>query len=192
MMGSCAEYDSRAGYLKEDGITRPETLYAAAKLATSLVAEKLAAREGIRFVWARLFYLFGPDEDVRRMVPGVIRALLGGHEFQASEGDQVRDYVHVDDAASALMTLLRANCSGVFNVCSGEPVTVRQVMRMIGDEIGQPGLIRFGGVPRRHWEPPFICGDCSKLRQLGWRPKYELRDALRLAIEYWRSKVTSG
>ncbi len=136
MVGTCFEYDTDAGLLKEDGPVRPATLYAAAKLATSLVAEKLAASAGVKLSWARMFYLFGPDEDPRRMVPGVITALLDNREFQATAGTQVRDYLHVDDAASALITLLREDASGLFNVCSGEPVTVRGIMQMIGEEIG--------------------------------------------------------
>jgi nucleoside-diphosphate-sugar epimerase len=188
MLGSCAEYDSDAGFLKEDGPVRPATLYAATKLATSLVAERLAARAGMKFCWARMFYLFGPDEDPRRMVPAVIKALLESREFLATEGSQIRDYLHVDDAASALVTLLREGASGVFNVCSGEPVTVRRIMQMIGEAIGCPDLLRFGAIPYRNWEPPFICGDSSRLRRLGWAPRRELRDSLRLTIEHWRSK----
>jgi len=190
MLGSCAEYDSDPGFLKEDGPVRPATLYAAAKLATSLVAGKLAARGGVKLSWARMFYLFGPDEDPRRMVPAVINALLEHREFQATEGGQIRDYLHVDDAASALIALLREGASGVFNVCSGEPVTVRRIMQMIGEEIGCPELIHFGAIPYRNWEPPFICGDSSRLRRLGWAPRLELRDSIHLTIEHWRSKLS--
>jgi len=189
MVGTCFEYDTGAGLLKEDGLLRPATLYAAAKLATSLVAEKLAASAGVKLSWARMFYLFGPDEDTRRMVPAVITALLENREFPATAGNQIRDYLHVDDAASALITLLRDDTSGVFNVCSGEPLTVRRIMQIIGEEIGCPDLIRFGAIPYRNWEPPFICGDSSRLRGLGWAPRSELRDSMRLTIEYWRSRV---
>jgi nucleoside-diphosphate-sugar epimerase len=144
----------------------------------------------VKLSWARMFYLFGPDEDPRRMVPAVINALLERREFQATEGGQIRDYLHVDDAASALIALLRQGASGVFNVCSGEPVTVRRIMQMIGEEIGCPELIRFGAIPYRNWEPPFICGDSSRLRRLGWGPRRELRDSIHLTIEHWRSKLS--
>ncbi len=192
MAGSCFEYDTAAGFLKEDGPLRPSTLYGAAKLATSLVAEKLAAQGGVRFAWARMFYLFGQDEDRRRMVPAAILALLDGREFPATAGDQVRDYMHVDDAALGLLTLLRQTASGIYNVCSTEPVTVRRILQTIGEEIGRPGLIRFGSMPYRQWDPPFICGDSSRLRELGWRPQYELPEAVRLTIEHWRTRSRPG
>jgi nucleoside-diphosphate-sugar epimerase len=164
-------------------------LYAAAKLATRLVVEPLARRGGAALAWARLFFLYGPDEDPRRMIPGLIRALLAGRAFAATDGEQVRDYLHVDDVAAGLATLVRSNASGVFNICSGEGTQVRRIMQMIGDQIGRTDLIRFGEQPRREWEPQVICGDNSRLRSLGWRPGRDLAEGLRETIEYWRRKL---
>jgi len=188
MVGTCAEYDTDAGFLREDGPVRPATLYAASKLATRLVVEPLAERGGAALAWARLFYLYGPDEDPRRMIPALIRALLEGREFPATDGEQVRDYMHIDDAAAGLASLVASSAHGVFNICSGEGIRLRRIMQMIGDGIGRPELIRFGEQPRRDWEPPFICGDNSKVRSLGWRPTRDLAEGLRETIEYWRRK----
>jgi nucleoside-diphosphate-sugar epimerase len=189
MVGTCAEYDTNAGCLCEDDPVRPANLYAASKLATQLVVEPLAVRGGATLAWARLFFLYGPDEDPRRMIPAVIRALLEGREFPATDGEQVRDYLHVDDVAMGLATLLHSGASGVFNICSGECVPVRRIMQMIGDQIGRAELILFGKQPRRHWEPQSICGDNSKLRSLGWRSGRGLAEGLRETIEFWRGKL---
>jgi len=188
MLGTCFEYDSSAGLLKEDGPVDPSTLYAACKLATGLIARQRALQARINLAWARLFYLYGPDEDPRRMVPAVIQSLLGDREFPATAGDQVRDYIHVDDAASGFLTLLREGASGVFNVCSGEPMTVRGIMQTIGEELHKADLLRFGAMPPRQFEPPFICGDCSRLKALGWRAAYSLREGLRSTIDHWRAR----
>lgn len=188
MVGSCAEYDVAADFLKETSAVRPATLYAASKLATLLVAEKRAAQAGMSFAWARLFHLFGPGEDERRMVPALIRSLLAGRSFPATDGNQIRDFLYIEDAASGLVQLLSSATSGVYNVCSGEPISVRQMMQAVGHEIGRADLIQFGAVRyREDWEPPFLCGDSSRLRALGWRPQREMREAVRLTIEYWRA-----
>jgi nucleoside-diphosphate-sugar epimerase len=188
MVGTCAEYDTDAGFLREDGPVRPATLYAATKLATRLIVERLAERSGAALAWARLFYLYGPDEDPRRLIPALIRALLEGREFPATDGEQVRDYLHIDDAAAGLAELVGNGVPGVFNICSGEGIRLRRIMQMIGDQMGKAELIRFGSQPRRDWEPPFICGDNSRMRSLGWRPGRDLAVGLRETIEYWRGK----
>ncbi len=74
--GTCAEYDTDVGFLREDGPTRPATIYAATKLSLCLVGQQLAAQIGVSFAWARLFYPYGPYEDKRRAVPALINALM--------------------------------------------------------------------------------------------------------------------
>ncbi len=84
MTGTCAEYDTDQGYLRESSPTRPATLYAAAKLSLMMTSAIRAGQLGIGFSWARLFYLYGPYEDQRRMVPSLIRSLLERKPFKAS------------------------------------------------------------------------------------------------------------
>ena len=177
-------------FLREDGPTRPRTLYAASKLALKLLAEQLAAAAGLDLTWARLFYLYGPDEDERRLVPALIRALLRGEPFPATKGEQVRDYLHVEDAAAALWALVERRVAGTVNVASGVPVTMRQVMETVGELVGRTDLIRFGALPYREWEPPFICGDNRRLRhEAGWAPRYPtLRAGLAPTVEWWKGQ----
>jgi len=191
MVGSCAEYDTEAGFLHEDGVTRPVTLYAATKLALGLVGQQLARRTDTNFAWARLFYLYGPEEDERRLIPALIKALLDGQSFPATRGEQVRDYLHVADVAKGLLTLADRKATGIYNIASGLPVTVRQLMEIVGELLGRPDLIQFGEVPYRDWEPPFICGDSRRLRALGWTPRHTLRDGLGHTINWWRETTSS-
>jgi nucleoside-diphosphate-sugar epimerase len=186
MVGTCAEYDTDVGFLREDGPTRPTTLYAATKLALCLIGRQLAIAAGVKFAWGRIFYLYGPCEDERRIVPALIRALLSGEPFPATHGEQVRDYLHVEDVAAALWTLAEQRATGIFNISSGVPVTLRQVMETIGNVIGRTDLIRFGMLPYRNWDPRFICGDNQRLRAMGWRPRYSLQEGLRQTVEWWR------
>ena len=192
MVGTCAEYDTDRGFLREDGQTRPTTIYAATKLALSLVGQQMAAATGVNFAWARLFYLYGPYEDERRVVPALIRALLNGDTFPSTAGEQVRDYLHVEDVASALWTLAEKRTAGVFNISSGVPVTMRQLMTTVGNVLGCTELIRFGALPYRDWEPMFICGDNRRLRAQGWQPRYTLLDGLRQTINWWVEHSNRG
>jgi nucleoside-diphosphate-sugar epimerase len=187
-VGTCAEYDANIGYLRETSPTRPATLYAASKLALSVAASRLAEGAGIDFVWARLFHVFGPEEDRRRMVPALILSLLERRAFPATDGRQVRDYLHVHDVAAALATLAVRGRPGEYNVCSGAPVQVRSLMQVVGDIIGQSHLIRFGEASPKPWDPPFVCGDPTKLSsETGWQAGHSLLSGLQSSVDWWRS-----
>lgn len=188
--GTCAEYDADQGWLHEDGPTRPETLYAACKLSFSLIGRRVADAAGMGFAWARIFYPYGPAEDERRAVPALILSLLRGRPFSASEGRQVRDYLHVEDIAAAFWTLTRERVAGVFNVASGEPVTMRRLMETAGEIVGRPELIEFGAVAPRTWDPPFICGDIMRMRALEWSPRHTLWTGLQETVDWWREHIS--
>jgi nucleoside-diphosphate-sugar epimerase len=185
MVGTCAEYDTDIGFLKEDSRTNPTTLYAAAKLSLGTLGQFVATAGNVEFCWARLFYQYGPTEDERRLVPALINALLRGKSFESTEGEQVRDYLHVEDVASALCTLIEKQVVGIVNIASGIPITIRQLIELVGELTGHSELLKIGAVPYRQWEPPFICGANQRLRELGWSPHYTLRSGLQQTIDWW-------
>jgi len=176
--GTCFEYDTDFGYLNENTPTRPVSLYASAKLSCCLLGSQLAMQAGIRFAWGRIFYPYGQLEDQRRLVPAAIAALSQGKPFPASPGEQVRDYIHVADVATAFCTLMEKQTEGVFNISSGVPVTIRQLLETIAKLMERPDLIELGALPYRDWEPPFICGNNKCLKNIDWAPKCSLTEGL--------------
>jgi nucleoside-diphosphate-sugar epimerase len=176
--GTCFEYDTDFGYLREDTPARPASLYAAAKLSCYLLGSQMAKQANISFSWGRVFYPYGPLEDQRRLVPAAIAALKQGVPFPASLGDQVRDYIHVDDVAAAFSVLVEKQTDGIFNISTGFPVSIRQLLETLGKLMNRDDLIQLGALPCRNWEPPFICGDNTRLRNLGWTPFYSLNEGL--------------
>jgi nucleoside-diphosphate-sugar epimerase len=187
MAGTCAEYDTNQGYLREDTPVGPKTLYAAAKLSCYLMSREMAGQSKTGFAWGRIFYPYGPQEDERRVVPAAICSLLRGCPFPATGGEQVRDYIHVEDVALAFCLLAERGAQGVFNIASGTPVTVRQLLEAIGALTGRGDLLQFGVLPYRDWEPSFICGDNSRLRTLGWQPSSTLEQGLSETIQWWEA-----
>lgn len=188
MAGTCAEYALQNQPVKEDSPANPTTLYAACKLSLHLIGRQLAAQAGVRFAWGRVFYLYGPHEDPRRVVPALINSLSEGKLFAATSGEQIRDYLHVEDVASAFFHLADHGSDGIFNICSGEPISMRQLMATVGEIMGHAELIRFGEAPARLWDPPFICGNNSRLCKTGWQPHYTLRSGLEHTITWRENK----
>jgi UDP-glucuronate decarboxylase len=186
MVGTCAEYNTEFGYLSENSPTQPTTIYATAKLSLMMMARQMAFDAKIQFTWARMFYLYGSHEDERRLVPALIKQLLRDEVFQTTQGEQVRDYLHVVDAASALWHLVQQHQSGIYNISSGYPITIRNLIEMIADILDAKHLLEIGAIPYRQWEPMFICGNNTKLRETGWKPQYTLQSGLEQTVAWWQ------
>jgi nucleoside-diphosphate-sugar epimerase len=182
MGGSCVEYALRDRLLVETDPADPRSLYAACKHAAWQVTRALAAEADAEVCWARVFHLHGPGEDRRRIIPWVAGRLEAGEAVELTDGSQVRDHLHVDDVAAGMVTLLQPGASGIYNVCSGEPVTLRQVLETVAEIVGGRQLLRFGAREHRANETMFLAGDSRRLRSLGWSPRFDLRDGLEDAL----------
>jgi UDP-glucuronate decarboxylase len=188
-IGTCFEYDTSFGYLSERTPTMAKTPYAASKLALQLLLEQVGARTGLEVAWARLFYQFGPGELRNRLVPDVICTLLAEQEVKLSDGKQIRDFLHADDVASAVLAVSESDLVGPVNIGSGQPITVREIATMIATVIGRPDLLAFGTIPPRVADPPFICADISRLvSATDWEPAHGLEDRIRQTVDWWRTQ----
>lgn len=189
-IGTCFEYDSNYGFLSEDTPTKSTSLYAATKTSTFLIGDQLSKIYDMSFAWARLFYLHGPYEDPRRLIPFVIDSLLRGKAADVSSGVQVRDYLHVEDVASAIVAVAESDLTGPVNIGSGSPVKVREIVSSLSEIIGRPDLVNFGAKPTDPTDPSFICANNSKLRaNTDWVPRYDLVNGLAQTVEWWKERL---
>jgi nucleoside-diphosphate-sugar epimerase len=192
-VGTCFEYDTERGWLSEDTPLAPAHLYSAAKAGTYLALRELSSLTGIQVAWARLFYLYGPDEYPSRLVPAVSVALLRGEEARSTPGMQVRDFLHVEDVASALAAITHSDVTDAINVGSGQPVTVAAIVERIAAICGRPDLVRLGAIPYGSRDPMFVCADVRKLvRATGWTQRWSLHDGLSSTVDWWRNHVASS
>jgi nucleoside-diphosphate-sugar epimerase len=190
-VGSCYEYDWRYGYCSEDITpTRPDTLYGAAKVALSTAMLQYCKSVGLPGAWARLFFLYGPHENPRRLVPAVILSLLRGEPAKSSHGLQVRDYMHVQDAADGVVALLQSGVVGAYNIASGNVTTIRTIVQRIGHIVGRPELLQIGALPARANDLPLVVGDPDKTkREIGWQSRIDLDTGLKTTIDWWRTRT---
>jgi dTDP-6-deoxy-L-talose 4-dehydrogenase (NAD+) len=157
-VGTCAEYDLAQGTLRTDSPLKPQTLYAACKVAAFEVLGQLFSEAGIQFAWCRLFYLHGEGEDPRRLVPNLHRQLAAGEPAELTSGHQVRDFLDVAEAGSLIARAAVGEMQGALNICSGVPVTVRQLAEQIADVYGRRDLLRFGARPDNLFDPARVVG----------------------------------
>jgi nucleoside-diphosphate-sugar epimerase len=185
--GTCAEYDwTGDGILSERSTPlAPRTPYGEAKNALRAQAEELP----LSVAWGRIFFLYGPHEDARRLVASVTRALLAGVPAPTTHGLQVRDFLHVADVGDAFAALLDSDVEGPVNIGSGEGVGVADVVLRIAALVGRPDLVELGALDTPPDDPPVLVADVGRLREdVGWRPTLSLDAGLRDTVEWWRAR----
>lgn len=185
--GTCFEYAPGDAPHTEGDPAEPHTPYGACKHAARTAIELIARRTGrLSVAWPRIFYVYGPHEAPGRLVPAVIRGLLAGERTATTAGEQVRDYAHVEDVASAMWAVARSDLTGPVNIATGRAVAVREIIETIGRLVGRADLLDIGALPYRPEEPPAVRADTSRLRALGWRPRFTLEEGLRRTVDWWR------
>jgi nucleoside-diphosphate-sugar epimerase len=187
--GSSSEYGTVEGPMDEAAAARPDDIYGVTKLAGGLLARISAVRHGLEATHLRLFSVYGPGEDRRRLVSSLIHALLAGVPLPLTPGEQVRDFVYVDDVAQALLEAVgRPGVDGhTFNVGTGVQTTVRELATIVADQTGGHHLLRFGELPYRQDER--FCWRASTTRaeqMLGWRAGTSLSKGIARTLEYAR------
>jgi CDP-glucose 4,6-dehydratase len=134
----------------------------------------------------------GGDLNFSRLIPETVVAVLDGRAPRIrSDGSPERDFLYVDDAVSAYLAISGALGDGAageaFNAGGDRPHSVREVVELIAEAGGggvQPAY-RGDGSPDGEIDRQFV--DSAKLRELtGWRPEVELREGLRLTLEWYR------
>lgn len=187
--GTCAEYDWTHGYCREDVTPlTPSTLYGSCKHALHLMADAYLAQHDVTSAWGRLFFLYGPYEQPERFVPSVIRALLRGESARCTHGRQLRDFLHIAEAASALATVLDSGLTGPINVASGEAVALKDIAGIIADQLGKRNLLKLGSILAPPNDPPELLANVSRLAdELSWSPRRTLAEGLGKTIAWWRS-----
>lgn len=188
LAGSCAEYDwlnvGVGEKLSEAASCVPATLYGQEKLKLSEYCNALNA-QGASVAWGRLFLLCGPRENTARFVPSITRALLDDDEAKMSSGNQVRDFMHVEDAGNAFASILDSDFRGTLNVASGKGASLLSVANQLHQLIGR-GTLSPGSFPDRPDDPPYLMANTSILDQtIGFKPKHDLTSALDNCVKWW-------
>jgi len=173
--GTCFEYDTSYGYLSESTPEKPEYLYASCKLAFKKIAEQLSRIYKTPLIWARIFYLYGQYEHPKRLVSYVVNSLIENKKVKLrGHGLQIRDYLHIDDVAQGLICLLKEKETATYNIGSGNPIRICDLVNQIGKILGKKHLISFTPETILFNEPMFICANNTKLKKLGFEQKHNM------------------
>jgi nucleoside-diphosphate-sugar epimerase len=195
LAGTCAEYDwtTGDGTFAEDAPLAPATLYGAAKRGLHEIAAAFADQASFELAWGRVFFLYGPDEDERRLVGAVASALARGERVATGAGDQTRDFMHAADVGGAFAALVASPVEGAVNVATGTGRTLRDVTEALGRIAGRPELLDIGALPPRAGDPERLVADAARLREeVGFEPRIDLEQGLAETLDWWRRQPSSS
>jgi nucleoside-diphosphate-sugar epimerase len=173
--GTCAEYDWATGYCKEEATPLvPATLYGTAKDASRRLVEAICSQYGVPCAWGRIFLPYGQSEDSRRLIPSLFEVFMGRRAPFGVNASAYRDFLNVEDVARGFVQILKAEAAGCYNISSGEPTRIADVVRLIAVACNADPSRVLELVSERPGEPSMLVGDNSKLKSLGWRPEHRL------------------
>ncbi len=178
--GSQAEYGPLNKKIKETDVAHPTTMYGVAKLATCNSSQILAREIGIEAVWVRVFSTYGPYDNSGWLLTDTIKTMLDNKTPALTLGEQLWDYLYVEDAAEALVNLSESNtASGVYNLGSGQSLPIRSIMEQARNLINPNLSLGFGQIPYRQDQVMHLEADIERItKDTSWRPRTELRVGL--------------
>jgi len=177
---------------KEDHPLRGDHPYEASKSAADLIAHSYVKTYNAPVVTVRFGNIYGPgDLNVSRIIPGIIRAVLSGEELPLrSNGTFVRDYVYVGDVVESYLFLLDhfSEAKGeAYNIASETSLSVIELLSQ-AEKILKT-RIRYSIQNTQKNEIPYQHLDWSKIRKLGWKPKFSLKKGLLETYKWYRKNT---
>jgi nucleoside-diphosphate-sugar epimerase len=158
--GTCFEYGMQSGPLSADIFPRPSNPYGFAKDALRQQLQFLNAIKPFNLTWGRLFYLYGEGQSCASLYSLIKEAVLRGDKvFNMSGGEQLRDYLPVEEVAKRIVNLsIGGDSQGVVNICSGKPISVRNLVEQWLVEHHWKIELNLGYYPYPDYEPMAFWG----------------------------------
>lgn len=185
--GSGWEYGLDAGKKSEDMPPRPFSAFGAAKTALQWLGMEIAKERGQKFIWTRIFYVYGPGQRPESLTPYIIRCAHAGKPPELKNPLAQNDFVFVDDVIGAIALLLKHGPgSGIYNIGSGRATSVQDVVTAVFRAFNQP--LTYGAAKSRVPTDAVsgVWADIAKIKtDVGWQPTTTLEQGIKKTIAYY-------
>ena len=189
-VGSSLEYGKSKSPHKEHFLLKPNSNYARAKKKATNYLLNFYKKKNFPTVVIRPYQIYGPYQDLNRLIPFVIYNCLKNKKFPCSDGKQHRDFLYVDDFVKIVFKILinkRYN-GEVFNIGFGRACSVKKVINLITN-ITNKGNPDFGKIKLRKEENLISYPSILKVKKLiGWEPKINLIEGLSKTIKFYQKE----
>ena len=193
--GSSSEYGSKPQAMRETDVLEPNSYYAVAKSAQTLVCRHTARLEQRPINTFRLFSVYGPYEEPSRLVPTVVRHCLEGRALEMVSPGTARDFVYIDDVVDAFLRIdkLGSLCGEVLNIGTGLQSTVKDIVEAAVAAAGNAPPVRWGAMDARPWDTETWVADCTKTRRLlEWAATTRLPEGIAKTAAWHREQLAEA
>jgi len=178
--------------VKETSEFAPIDAYGVTKCCAEQIAAMHSRGLSARIAFARIFNVVGAGQDERhvcgRFAAQAASARKTGAVLHAGDLSPTRDFIDVRDVAAALLALALSDvASGPYNVCSGTETPIGDVLTIALRSAGLPEDLPIESSYHRAADASRSVGDNSKLRALGWAPRFPLERSIADLTAYYRS-----
>lgn len=189
--GSSSEYGFKDHAPKENEWLEPNSTYSASKIAASLFCEHQAKSTNTRIATMRLYSVYGPWEEPKRLMPSLLIHGIQGLYPPLTNPDIARDYIYIDDVVDAYLIAaekIKPGVGEIFNVGSGIQTSIAELVSITDHIFPTRGVPRWGSMPNRNWDTNTWVSNPNKLiTDLNWTPKTNLSKGLHLFTKWLKS-----
>lgn len=186
--GSQAEYGMSVMPLNGESPVFPTTGYGIAKLCAGQMGKVLCKSLGMRFIWPRIFSVYGPYDGENTMIMSAIRNMMRGISPKFTKAEQEWDYLYSDDAAEALYLLAEKGKSGkIYCIGNGNTHKLKEYIHIIKDVVNRQVEPSIGALPYAENQLMYLCADIKELtKDTGFYPRYDFKTGLIETYEWCR------
>ncbi|MDX8524803.1 NAD-dependent epimerase/dehydratase family protein [Mesorhizobium sp. MSK_1335] len=188
--GSSLEYGRKRHAPSEDEPTEPEGAYAISKAAATAFCRDVARQSGVRIPTLRLYSVYGPWEEPRRLVPSLLLHGMAGKWPPLANPDTARDFIWVGDVIDALIiaaTRPLADPGAIFNIGTGRQTRLAEIVDLVRGITDCEAEPHWQSMPDRDWDTDIWQAETRHAAtELGWNAQTTLRTGLQQTIEWLR------
>tara|TARA_B110000285_G_C15081550_1_gene593792 strand:- start:695 stop:1600 length:906 start_codon:yes stop_codon:yes gene_type:complete len=188
-IGSSLEYGDIKSPQKETSPCKPKRYYGLAKYNASnyIINSK---HLNFNYLILRLYQVYGPHQDDKRLIPFVIKSCLANKIFDCTDGSQVRNFLYITDLIELLLKIIKSNKikNGIYNVGNKNSVKVRSIIKII-NQIIKKGNPKFGKIKMRTDEIEKLYPNIKKIKShFKWTSKTNIKDGLIKTILHYAKR----
>jgi len=188
-VGSSIEYGKIRSPQLENKNNKQRTFsaYGEAKLKSTKFLLNLSKKFNFPVTVIRLYLVYGPYQDINRVIPITILNAIKNKKFDCSNGLQLRDFTYIEDVIEAIIKTLknRQSTGQIINIGQGKPVSIKRVINKIC-ELLNSGKPQFGKIDLRKDEIMKLYPNILKAKKiLNWKPRISLENGLKKTIKFF-------